>query len=222
MPKDQHYSEDEEFRRAIRAEIEQRDQELIKARRKKINQKLRDEKAEIKRRIYLEEKRKYYQNRAGYREVVDEDGETDWIPEGAEEDELLYDENINVPSDIRSWKKVFYVVAVLFIAIIGGALYLILHEGKGTIHVTCNVPQARIILNAAPTEYFTDATIEQIPAGQHLITVEKPGFTIDGEMIQKINLKSGEDKVINFILVAIDESDAAIIKARKAKELEES
>lgn len=90
-------------------------------------------------------------------------------------------------------------------ALVGSGLYFILHEGIGTIQVVCNVPEARVVMDAANTEYYTDAILQGIPAGEHLITVEKPGYRIEGEWIRRVELKSGEEAVLSFVLVPVDD-----------------
>ena len=207
MSKDKQHSDEEELRRAIRAEIEKHDRERREARQQKEAQRAASEQTEIKRRIYREELRKYYGDRPGYREVISDDGEVDFVPETeAAEGPLLFDDVMEDPYQARKWQKVILLFSILFACLAAVALYFILHEGRGTIQVYCNVPQARIILDATPTDHYTNAKIEALPAGEHFITVEKPGYEINGQKVQKVDLKDGENKVVTFTLAKVDES----------------
>lgn len=193
---------EEELRRSIRQEIQQRDREKKILQRKREEHKITVAQAERKREIYLEELKNYYKGKPGYREVIGEDGEIDYIPEEeVDESARLYDVELEDPGIGRRKQKIF-IISAFFLAIMSlVVLYFILSAGTGTIQVTCNLAEARIILDANPTEYYTDTIIEEVPAGEHLITVEKAGFKIQGEMIQEIELRKGANVAVSFFLV---------------------
>lgn len=216
MSTEEQYLDDNELRRAIRAEIEQRDKERQKNRQRKEEQRNASEMAERKRRIYREELHRYYLNRPGYRKVVGEDGEPDWVPvEEANESNLVYDEVLEDPTEARKGQKIMWSLSVVFVLVMAVILYAMLHEGKGTIQVYCNIPQAQIILDASATDNYTQmssdntfsATIGEVPAGEHLITVEKPGYQIDGEIVRRIELRGGKQVAVTFNLIPIADSE---------------
>lgn len=219
MSKDKPHSDEEELRRNIRAEIEKRDRERREARQQKEAQRAASEQTEIRRRIYREELRKYYRDRPGYREVINDDGEVDFVPEEeAAEGHLLFDDVMEDPYQARKWQKVILLFSIFFACVAAVALYFILHEGKGTIQVYCNVPQARVILDATPTDHYTNAKIEALPAGEHFVTVEKPGYTVEGSQVQKVDLKDGENKVVTFTLIKVDESSQGSVSSEPPSE----
>ncbi|TKJ39850.1 hypothetical protein CEE37_11270 [candidate division LCP-89 bacterium B3_LCP] len=208
--------DDEELRKAIRAEIEQRDREKQKAKLKKESQKAAGAIADRKRDIYREELRRYYENRPGYKEIINEDGETEWITkEEVSENGQLYDADIEDPSNAMKMQKAWVLVAIILFLGIAIGLYAVLHEGKGSIRVECNIPEATIIIDAVNTGYYADFVLEEVAAGKHLITVEKAGFKIEGDIIQRIDLKAGESMLVSFTLVPDvvqeqDETEAAV------------
>ena len=210
MPDQAHNLDDEELRAEIRAEIEQRDRERSKERQQREEQRNANELAERKRRIYSEEMHRYYLNRPGYKKVIREDGEPDWIPiEQEAEEQELFDEVMEDPIDARKKQRGIFLITVLIIVAASVIIYLLLHEGKGTIQIYCNVPDARVIMDATPTQSLTaaggdsgfTAILKEVPSGQHLITVDKPGYVVDGESIQKVEIRGGENKIITFVLV---------------------
>ncbi len=89
----------------------------------------------------------------------------------------------------------------------GLGLSALVKDSPGTIQVNCNIPEARVILDATATDYFTDAIISGIHPGRHLLTLEKTGFKIAGDAIQEVTVKSGDTVVMSFYLTpAVEES----------------
>ena len=82
-------------------------------------------------------------------------------------------------------------------------------DDRGTIQVNCNIPEVRVTLDAVVTNYYTNAVIPGVPAGRHIITLEKPGFEIVGEEIQEVTLKPGDSLVLSFYLVPVGEEQAS-------------
>jgi hypothetical protein len=196
---------DEELRRQIRKEIEERDR--LRRRQQERHDSVRslNEEAEKRRRIYQEEIRKYYQNRPGYREIVREDGEVDWVPENeAALSERLFDEVLEDPDVAKKRMKIVLLLGAVFVLLIIAGLYSILHQPNGTIIVECNVPDAQIILDTNPLDLYTNATLAEIPAGEHVVTVVKPGFRMEGDPIQKVDLRGGKTIKLSFVLLPDD------------------
>jgi len=194
-------TDDEELRRMIRAEIEQRDRQRQEQTQQREAARAVSADAERRRRIYLEELRRYYQNKPGYREVIREDGEMDWVPESeVRQGERLFDEVLEDPGEAKKRLRVVVATALLIVILIAAILYLFLAEKRATIQVTCNVPGAQVILDAAPLQLFTDATIKEIPAGEHVVTVQKPGYVVIGEPIRKVTLRGSKSIVLSFTL----------------------
>lgn len=192
---------DEELRRQIRKEIEERDK--LRQRQQERHESARsvNAEAEKRRRIYQEEIRKYYQNRPGYREIVREDGEVDWVPENeAALSEQLFDEVLEDPDVAKKRMKIFLFLSAVFILLIIAGLYSILHQPNGTIIVECNVPDAQIVLDTDKLNLYANATLAEIPAGEHVVTVVKPGYRIEGDPIRKVELKGGKTITLSFVL----------------------
>jgi len=215
--------DDEELRRQIRAEIELRDKERSKARQQREERKAANETAERKRRIYREELHRYYQNRPGYKKIIRDDGEPDWIPvDQVDKEEELFDEVLEDPLEARKRQKAIFLIFALLAVAVSVFFYLLLHEGKGTIQVYCNVPEARIILDAAPTQFYTTASgsggfaaiLKEVPSGEHFITVDKSGYVVDGEAIRKIELGGGDSEIITFTLVPQSQSETGETQAK--------
>lgn len=193
---------EEELRRTIRAEIEERERQRKESFRQRMAHEAAQVEAERRRQIYQEELRKFYSSRPGYREVIGEDGEVDWIPEEeASQSGMLFDEVLEDPGVARKRMKIVIGFAAFLIVAVIASLFIILYEGTGTIQVLSNIEGARVILDGVPLSHNTDALLEEIPAGEHVITVEKDGYRIEGDMVRKIELKGGQKEVVSFTLV---------------------
>ncbi len=196
---------DDELRRQIRKEIEERDRLRRRHQERHESARTLNEEAEKRRKIYQEEIRKYYQNRPGYREIVREDGEVDWVPEDeAALSERLFDEVLEDPDVAKKRMKIVLLLSAVVILLIVVGLYSILHQPNGTIIVECNVPDAQIILDTNPLDLYTNATLAEIPAGEHVVTVVKPGYRIEGDPIRKVDLGGGKSITLSFVLLPKD------------------
>ncbi len=220
MTSDNNHLNEEELRRAIRAEIEQRDLENRRQQQRKQARKEASEHAEAKRRIYKEELRRYYQNRPGYKEIMGEDGETEWVAEDeAKDNEILFDPVAEDPMQARKFQKYLFLVFSVVIIMAGALLIYLLGEGEGTIIVTCNVKGAAIVLDAVNTNYYTDDTVYDVPSGEHFVTVEKSGYRIVGDEVTRVDIRKGEDVRVSFILeVESETSSGENVEAGDVKE----
>lgn len=193
--------DDEELRRSIRAEIEARDRHRQQQDELKQAARSAGDHAGRRRRIYQEELRRYYQNRPGYREVIREDGEIDWIPEiEARQGEKLFDEVLEDPAEAKKRLGAILSVSALLVAAAVVIFFLFLSNRTGAIQVVANVPGAQVVLDATPLDFFTNATVKEIPAGEHVVTVQKAGYIVLGEPIQRIKLHGGRTEVLSFTL----------------------
>jgi len=204
MPVESEPQNDEELRRTIRTEIEHRDRERTRQTQKRDQARNADISAERRRQIYQEELRQYYSNRPGYREIVGEDGEPDWVPESEfQKSERLFDEALADPLNVRKRLKITMAAGAVAIAALAAVFFFVLAAKTGSISVSTNIPDAQIILDTVPLEHFTNSTIEEVPEGEHVVTVRKEGYAIVGEPVQKITVRGGKIVTITFILLPV-------------------
>jgi hypothetical protein len=202
MPEDESLPRDEEeLRRQIRSEIEQRDKQRQQVTKNRDSARSANLEAEKRRRIYQDELRKYYQDKAGYREIIRDDGEVDWVPEAeAQQAAELFDEVLEDPDEARSRMKWFIILGSIVVVVFIALMYFILHERTGIVQVRSNVPRAQIILDTTPLDRFTDEVIKEVPTGEHVITVALNGYKVQGSPV-KFKLKGGETEIFNFTLI---------------------
>jgi len=91
--------------------------------------------------------------------------------------------------------------------IILGILLFIFAEPPGKVYVISNIPGAVIVVDSYPTEFTTNALLEEVPPGEHLITVEKSGFRIIGDFFIKIQVSSNRCDTLYFFLEKIEVPD---------------
>ncbi len=196
------HHDEEDLRRQIRAEIAERDRLRQKADHQRETEKSASVEAEKRRRIYQEELKKYYQDRPGYRQIVRDDGEVDWVPEAeVRHNAKLFDEVLEDPDTARSRMKWVLSLSGLVVLIVIVVMYLVLHERTGSIQVTSNVPGAQVILDDVRLDQFTDITVKEIPAGKHVVTVNLKGYKVQGESVRQIQLRGGQLEPLSFILL---------------------
>ncbi|MFH1862820.1 MAG: hypothetical protein ABH878_08420 [bacterium] len=196
--------DDEEFRRQIREEIEQRERERRHTQHQREVKRESDAEAERKRQIYREEMRKFYKNRPGYVEIVGEDGEVDWVPEEeATVNQELPDVVLEDPEVSKKWVRLSLVFIALLFITISITLFLIFYEGKGTIQVQCNVTDVQVFLDDELVDGGNEIPIEDVSAIEHFIRIEKDGYEVVGKAVQRFRLKRGEQKILTFVLQPI-------------------
>ncbi|MFH1735633.1 MAG: PEGA domain-containing protein [bacterium] len=201
MNEDNNHLSEDELRKSIRAEIEQRDLERVKSQRRKESQRLVNQQTEMKRKLYREEMDLYYRDKPGYAQIIGDDGEPEWVLEDEMRDnERLFDTVHEDPIEGKRTQKYFIIGVIFALILMAGGIYYLLSGGVGNIIVTSNVQGAEIILDAAPTTYYTNYTLAKISAGEHILTVEKQGYHIVGEDIIKVDLKRGTTEEVVFIL----------------------
>ena len=201
MDKEKHPLSEEEIRALVQREIAER--ERVRTLEKQIQDDRDRTKEEIVRyrEIIDEEKRKYYESHPEYREYINEAGELEWLTnEEIHQREQLFDSEIE---ELDSGKKqakwvLFLVFGLLFCAIV--LVIALLSEKTGTIQVISNVKGAHIILDSSQEEQVTDAIFMDVPVGKHVISIELPGYRIEGDLSQEINLSSKEREIVVFTL----------------------
>jgi len=201
MSEDNNHLSEDELRKSIRAEIEQRDLERVKSQRRKESQRLASQQAEMKRKLYREEMERYYRDKPDYAQIIGDDGEPEWILKSEMNDaDRLFDTIHDDPVKGKKAQKFIVVGLVIAFLALAVAVYFILYEGVGKIAVTSNIEGAQIILDAAPTVYYTNHILVKISAGEHIITVDKEGYKIAGNPIVQIDLKRGTTQKVHFEL----------------------
>ncbi|RJP81330.1 MAG: PEGA domain-containing protein [Candidatus Zixiibacteriota bacterium] len=194
-------SDDEELRQSIRREIEERDRQRHEQNEKRESVRSANAEAEKRRRIYQEELRRYYQDKPGYREVIRDDGEVDWVPEAeVRHNAALFDEVLEDPDVARKKMRYVLLASAGVLAILAAVIFAFLSEGSGNIQVITNVPGAQIIIDGQPRDLLTDAVIEEEPAGEHYVTVALEGYRIQGQPVRRVDLKGGKTEVLHFNL----------------------
>jgi hypothetical protein len=202
MPPDESLPRDEEeLRRQIRAEIEQKDQQRQQVTKARDSVRSANDEAEKRRRIYQDELRKYYQDKPGYREIVRDDGEVDWVPEAeARQAAELFDEVLEDPDEARGRMKWFITLVGIVVVVFIALMYFVLHDRTGVIQVSSNIPRAQVILDTTPLDRFTDDVIKEVPTGEHVITVALNGYKVQSGPV-KFKLNGGETKIFSFVLL---------------------
>jgi len=201
MPEEFEPQSDEELRRAIRAEIEQRERERTRQAEERAQDGKAGVHAERRRQIYQEEIRRYYAQRPGYREIVREDGESDWVPEiEIQKGEALFEEALADPLDVRKRLRLYLAAGAVVVAILAAIFFFVLAAKTGSISVSANVPDAQIVLDTVPLEHFTNTTIEEVAEGEHVVSVRKEGYVIVGEPVQWITVRGGRTLALTFTL----------------------
>ena len=97
-----------------------------------------------------------------------------------------------------------FAVAGALLLIIVGILLFIFAEPPGEVYVTSNIPGAVIIIDSYPTEFTTNDMLKEISPGEHLITIERPGFRIVGDFFQKVDISSNKCDTLYFFLEQIE------------------
>jgi hypothetical protein len=190
-------AEEQRLRDLIRSELENREKlrsgiaEDIRHRRTEAGE------ADERRRIVDDEIRRYYESKGGYREWVNDDGDTEWLTV-----EEIAEREKQIPVDMEELEegqrhvrnRVVLLSVLLFLGLV--MIFFALREKTGSIQVISNEPGATILLNGVPTEYTTDFTLEGLQAGVHLISLNKFGYEADGLHSARVKVTPGEDQVV--------------------------
>jgi hypothetical protein len=94
----------------------------------------------------------------------------------------------------RVRNRLLLLVGLIFVGAI--LIILLLRDRTGTIQVICNVPGATVQLNGSPTEFKTDARLEKLTVGPHMIAVTKKGYVPDGAPLARVDLRAGHTEVV--------------------------
>lgn len=162
---------------------------------------------ENKKRIYLEERDAFYQNKPGYIKIVNEIGEDEWI---REEDLKQREGYFNFEEDMEDAdthkRKLFikYLITTLILGTILAIFIPIFIVNTGYIEVKSNVKDAYIFLDGNPTGLLTNNTLEEISVGRHVVKVALKGYTVTPDSII-VEVKSEEGITIDFKLLKTKE-----------------
>jgi hypothetical protein len=190
--------EEDELRQLIRKELESREE--LRKQRTRLATGV-PEMNEERRKVIEAEIEAFYRARGGYLRVENEEGEVEWLSE-----QELSERERQIPVDMEEleegqrrvrWRMVA-LIALGFICLI--LLFFILHDSTGTIQVICNIPGATITIDGSATEFVTDARLDHLRAGPHLITVSKFGYVPDGQRAARVDLKPDGSAVVTLKL----------------------
>jgi hypothetical protein len=185
--------EEEQFRDLIRRELENRER-LRGSDEHRLPKP--ENVSEDRQRIIEDEIAAFYRAKGGYRRVVNEEGEVEWLTE-----QELQERDGQLPVDmeeledgqrrVRNRILLFVLLGLFAVALV----FVLMRERTGSIQVICNVP-ATIMLNGSPTEFMTDNRLDHLPVGPHVISVSKYGYVPDGDAGTKVDLKAGRSEVV--------------------------
>lgn len=188
--------EEEELRQLIRRELENRER-LREQPGSEPAPRWSEHASEERRRVIEEEIERFYQSKGGYRRFENEEGDVEWLTEV----EILERER-QIPVDMEELevgqRRVRNrLIASVILAVLGMVLLMVLlHERTGSIQVICNEPGATVHLNGSATDFVTDTWLRNLPAGPHLVSVTKYGFTADSQATRRVDLRAGETEVV--------------------------
>jgi len=164
---------------------------------------------ENKRRIYLEERDAFYQNKTGYTKIVNEIGEDEWIKENdlkQREGYFNFEEDMD---DANTHRRKLFVKYLIIILIFGSALAILIPIfiiNTGYVEVKSNIKKAYIFLDGNPTGLLTNNTLEEISVGKHVIKVALKNYIVTPDSII-IEINPEEGVVINFELLQVKEKE---------------
>lgn len=157
--------------------------------------------SEDRRRIIEDEIESYYLAKGGYHRMENEDGEIEWLT-----DAELQEREGQIPVDMeelevgqrRIRNRLVLLIVLGFCTL--ALLIVLMRDRTGTIQVICNIPGATILLNGSPTDLHTDAPLNRIPVGPHMISVFKYGYVSDGAANAKVDLRAGQVEIVRLKL----------------------
>jgi hypothetical protein len=190
--------EEDDLRHLIRKELESREQ--LKSKRVQLATGA-SEMTEERKRIIENEIERFYREKGGYLRIENEDGEAEWLSETE-----LQERERQIPVDMEEleegqrtvrWRMIAIVV-LAFVSLV--LLIVLMHDRAGSLQVICNVPGAQITIDGSPTEFTTNARLDHMRAGPHLIAVTKYGYVADGPQAVQVNVKGGNSTVVTLKL----------------------
>ncbi len=189
--------EEDELRRLIRKELETREQ--LRGSDAGYQQARRgsQDMNEDRRRIIEDEIEAFYLARGDYVRHVNEDGDVEWLTRSE-----LRERESQIPVDMeeleegqrRVRNRLLLLIGLVFVGVI--LLIVLMRDRTGTIQVICNVPGATVQLNGSSTEFKTDARLEHLTVGPHVIAVLKKGYVPDGPPLTRVELRAGRTEVV--------------------------
>lgn len=193
------HNEEQRLRDLVRKELEAREELRSKDKAGEVTLTTIDELE--RKRIIEDEIQRFYAARGDYKQITNEDGELEWVT--AQE---AADRERQIPVDIEELeegqRKVRNNILLIALLVFAGVALMIYALGQrhGTIQVLSNVEGATIILNGMPTEFRTDNILKDLAPGVHIVSVEKEGFGVVGDVARRVELKAAGEEVLVFQL----------------------
>lgn len=158
---------------------------------------------ENKKKIYLEERDSFYQNKDGYIKIINEIGEDEWIKDEdlkRREGYFNFEEDMEDAATHRRKLFVKYLIVVLIFGSVLAVFIPIFIINTGYVEVKSNIKKAYIFLDGNPTGLLTNNTLEEISVGKHVIKVALKDYIATPDSII-IDIKDEEGVVVNFELL---------------------
>lgn len=162
-----------------------------------------------KRKIYLREKDKFFENKPEYVKITNEIGEPEWVKESElkkREGYFNFEEDME---DASTHKKRLYKKTLVYLIVIGSiitVLFLKFVTNVGYVEVETNVKGALIYIDKFPTGLKTDNTIEELTVGEHTIFIELDGYIPSPDSIVVNVIKEDGVKAIFELSKIVEDS----------------
>jgi len=189
--------EEEELRRLIRKELENRERLRRQPGGEHGVHVEEGGMSEERRWIIEQEIEAFYRDRGGYQRFENEDGEVEWLTE-----QEIREREHQLPVDMEELEvgqrkvrnRILLLSLLAFVVVV--LLLVVTRDRTGSVQVICNVPGAIVHLNGSETGFVTDARIEKLPVGPHLISVSKFGYVPDGPSSRQVDVRAGSDEIV--------------------------
>lgn len=139
-----------------------------------------------KRDLYLQEKNKYFEGKKGYVKIVNSIGETEWIKESElkkRDGYLNFEHDLDDADTHKSRLAKKYVITLIFLGVFIVYLVTKFWEKSGYIEVQSNITGAQIFLDNHPTGLETNNILEEVPEGEHVLSIYKKGYVATPESL---------------------------------------
>lgn len=202
---------EDEIRRRIRENLkrqeEQRQNNL--QRHQQYHEVTADE--ETVRRIQREEEREFYKHSQDHHEYVNEVGEIEFLTMAEiREREGYFDYEEQVENIDREKRNILtkLIVGGVIILLALGALFYYMQPDVGSLAVVSNIKGAEIVLDGQSTGYTTDALLEELSTGEHLVTLKMSGYLMQSTRITRVMIHRNQETRILLQMTPIDTNSA--------------
>ncbi len=168
-----------------------------------------------KRKIYLREKDKFFENKPEYVKITNEIGEPEWVKESElkkREGYFNFEEDMEDASTHRKrlLRKTFFYS--LIIGTILTVLFFKFIKNVGYIEIESNLKGALIYIDNFPTGLKTDNTLEDLVVGPHTVYIRLEGYVSSPDSIIVDVVKEDGVKIV-FELTKIEEDTMKTVKS---------